>query len=440
MAREIVMPKLGLTMSEGTIVRWNKAEGDEVKVGDVLMSVETDKLTNDVVSDADGILRLILVKEGETVPVKELVAVVAAAGEDISAFEARAPKAKEPAKDEKAEEVKASSPKEERTTKAAGDNLASPYAKKLASDWGIDLSNVTPSGYDGVIVSRDVESAKYNLPKMSGAARNAAAVHGIDVSKISKDSRVLKADVMARLNASQTPSSEREAASNMRKIIAKNMLNNWTTSPMVTFDIDVEMDSIIELRKQVNSHNSEDGVKVSYNHIIMKILSKLLLKHRALNSYFDGEEIEYHDYVNIGLAVATDTGLIVPNLKNAHLMSLNEIAILTEDLVARTRTDSIDLDEMQGGTFTISNLGMYGLRSFTPIINKPEVAIMGINTIRDELRLACCSGEDKAGANVKTVKVTTFSLTCDHSMVDGAAAAAFLSEFKQLAEHPYLLI
>ncbi len=432
MAREVVMPKLGLTMSEGVIAKWYVSEGDSVKEGDKLMSVETDKLTNEVISDVVGIVRLILVPEGSVVPVKEIVAVVGDADEDISQYKSMAP-----ALDagNESEEVAVGDVKEASAPLhhvAAGENLATPYAKHIAKEKGISLSDVSATGYNGVIVSRDVLDAEKSKPKMTGAARNAAALHGVDVSEIQKTGRIKKEDILARISAASLGGVERVKASSLRKTIAKNMLANWNTSPMVTFDIDVEMDEMIAMRTTLNEEYKELGVKISYNHIFAKILSKLLLKHRELNAYFDGQEIEYHNYVNIGLAVAIDAGLVVPNLKNAETMDLVEISVLMDDLVQKARNGGLQLDEMQGGTFTITNLGMYGLKSFTPIINKPEVAILGVSAIRDDFRL---EGED-----ILVGKVATFSLTADHSLVDGAVAGAFLKDFKKYVENPYLML
>ncbi len=436
MAREIVMPKLGLTMSEGTIVKWHVSEGDSVKAGDKIMSVETDKLTNDVEIDVDGVVRMVLYDNGDVVPVKQLVAVVAGEDEDISMYDdakkSSEPKAKEDVKEVKA--ISASAPQPAAVVSQSGEMLATPYAKHLAKQMGVALNNVQATGYDGVIVARDIEAAKNNMPKMTGAAKNAAAIHGVDPSGIQSEGRIKKADIFARIGMQDDVIQpvEREKASNMRKIIAKNMLNNWNTSPMVTFDIDVNMDEVIRLRQSLNKEYASDGIKITYNHILVKALSKLLLTHKSLNSYFDGEEIEYHNYVNFGMAVATDTGLIVPNLKNSEKLSLPEIAVLLEDLIERTRNNTLQLSEMQGGTFTVTNLGMYGLKSFSPIINKPEVAIMGVNAIRDGIKLV--DGE------VVNTKVCTFSLTADHSVVDGRDAGAFLQDFKKHLENPYLML
>ncbi len=433
MAREVVMPKLGLTMSEGVIAKWYVSEGDNIKEGDKIMSVETDKLTNEVLSDVEGVVRLILVPEGSVVPVKGLVAVVGDADEDISQYKNMTPASK--VGDTSAQKTESDAKEETPVPVSYADNgeaLATPYAKHIAKEKGISLSDVLATGYNGVIVAKDVLEAERAKPKMTGAARNAAAVHGVDVSSIQKEGRIKKEDILAKISAAPVGGVQRVKASNLRKIIARNMLANWNTSPMVTFDIDVEMDELIAMRTTLNEEYKELGVKISYNHIFTKVLSKLLLKHRELNAYFDGDEIEYHNYVNLGLAVAVDAGLVVPNLKNAETMDLVEISVLMDDLVEKARNGGLQLHEMQGGTFTVTNLGMYGLKSFTPIINKPEVAILGVSAIRDDFRLE--------GEEILVGKVATFSLTADHSLVDGAVAGAFLKDFKKYVENPYLML
>lgn len=432
MAREIVMPKLGLTMSEGTIAKWYVSEGDSISKGDRIMSVETDKLTNEVISDVDGVVRLILIPEGGVVPVKELVAVVAGAEEDISQYLDKKLDFSE------ADNIDVSIEISESKTEISKEKdkdviLATPYAKHLAKINNINLSSIHPTGYEGVIVARDVLKYKENAPKITGSAKNMAISKGVDYSEISKEGRIRKEDILAKIaSSSKIEDISRVKATKIRRLIADNMLNNWKTSPMVTFDIDVNMEEVISLRNKLNKEYSEQGVKISYNHILIRILSKLLLKHKEINAYYDGEEIEYHNYVNLGLAVATDTGLVVPNLKKSDKLDLFEISVITEDLIQRTRENRIELFEMEGGTFTVSNLGMYGLKSFTPIINKPEVAILGVSVIRDEIVLK----DDE----IKPSKVSTFSLTADHSLVDGAVAGAFLKDFKKYMENPYLVL
>ncbi len=431
MAREIVMPKLGLTMSEGTITRWYLSEGDSVSRGDKIMSIETDKITNDVESDVDGVLRLVLYNDGDSVAVKEVVAIIADEDEDISMYKHLKKGVKSVSDEAKKSDSKVV---DSRPAFVKNDELlATPYAKHLSDELGIELNTVVPTGYNGVIVARDVELSKQSLTKMTGAARNAAAIHRVDVSDITTNSRVKKDDVLAVLNSGAAVRVEEKIeVSNMRKSIAENMISYWQNTPMVTFNIDVNMDNVIGMRDSLNREYANDGVKISYNHIIAKALSKLLLKHKSLNAYFDGSEVEYHNYVNIGIAVAIGDGLVVPNLKNSQNLSLVEIAIGMDDLIERARVDNLDLDEVNGGTFTITNLGVYGLNSFSPIINKPESAILGVNSIRDELRIV----DEK----VVITKVCTFSLTADHSLVDGKNAGAFLKDFKKYLENPFFML
>lgn len=427
MIREIVMPKLGLTMSEGLVYKWHVSVGDEVKVGDILSSIETDKLTNDIESDVEGTVRALLVKEGDTVPVKQVIAIIGAIDDDISAYST--------ASTDEVATTSIISSKAENTeiTKKQGEyTLATPYAKKIANQRGISLKGVVGTGYSQVVVARDVENSQAEKLKITGTAKNYAEKHGINPMLLEKKARIKKDDVIQHLAQNIDELKELVPASNTRKIIAKRMLENWQTSPMVTFDIDINMDEVIAMRKKLNTQYKKDNIRITYNHIVIMVLSQLLLKHRLLNAYNSDDQIELHNYVNMGLAVATDSSLVVPNLKRSEQLSLYEISVSVEDLITRARSNKLELSEMENGTFTVTNLGMYGLKSFTPIINKPEVAIMGISAIRDEFTFV--------NEEIQMTKVCTFSLTADHAIVDGAVAGAFLKEFKQYMENPYLLL
>ncbi len=436
MAREILMPKLGLTMVEGTIVKWFVNEGDSVKIGDRLFEVETDKLTNDIEADTEGIVRKLLIEEGQSAPVKALIGIIAEKDEDISSLLGAS------SSDNEAEAViEAVAETANDVVQLKRDSsyiLATPYAKKQASERGIDIKNVTATGYDGVVVAKDVQNFKVEETKIrvTPVAKKMADEYGIDLTEINKDSRINKEDVLALYNskaaANSSMSTDEEKASGMRKIIAQRMKASWAGTPMVTFNMEADMTELINVREKLKPVFAIEGLKLSYNHLIMKILSRLLIKFRYLNASFENDTIIYHNNVNLGIAVDVEKGLMVPNVKGIENKSLREISRETEQLIEDAKTNRLNPDNLAGGTFTITNIGMFGMDSFTPIINKPEVAILGINRI-----------VDKPVAINKQVVVRpmmNLSLTTDHSLVDGALSAKFLSEIKEMIENPYLLI
>ncbi|WP_312700729.1 dihydrolipoamide acetyltransferase family protein [Sedimentibacter sp.] len=439
MAREIVMPKLGLTMVEGTLTKWFVEEGNEIKAGDKLAEVETDKLTNEIIADTEGIMRKIIVQAGETVPVKALMGVIAGESEDISAIIGEHSDDKEEEKatekaDAPVEEVK----KEKNIKENSGYILATPYAKKISSEKGIDLSEVDATGYNGVILAKDVEKYQDEMPRVKAtpAAKKMASENNIDLSGIQKDERIRKADVegyasRAKKTGYDQPT-ETEKAVGMRRIIAERMRANWVATPMVTFNMEVDMTEFIRLREKLKPSYAAEGLKLTYNHMLMKVLGKLLMKYRHLNASLEEDTITYHNYVNLGIAVDVEKGLMVPNVKGLESMTLREIAEETERLIEGARSNKLVPDDLSGGTFSITNIGMFGMDSFTPIINRPEVAILGINRIADKPVVV-----DK---RIVVRPMMNLSLTTDHSLVDGALSAKFLSEIKQIIENPYLLI
>jgi len=439
MAREILMPKLGLTMAEGTVTKWFVEEGNNVKVGDKLFEVETDKLTNEIIADTEGIVRKIVVQAGETVPVKALIGVVADENEDISGIIGGNSGDKE---EKKAANTADISDVEVGGVKSVRENydyiLATPYAKKLSYEKGIDLSEVEATGHSGVILAKDVERYQNDKPKIKAtpAAKKMASENNIDLSGIEKHDRIKKADVegyAARTKkAACSQPTETEKAVGMRRIIAERMRANWVATPMVTFNMEADMTEFIRLREKLKPLYAAEGLKLTYNHMIMKVLGKLLMKYRHLNASLEDDTITYHNYVNLGVAVDVEKGLMVPNVKGLETMTLKEIAEETETLIENARINKLNPDDLFNGTFTITNIGMFGMDSFTPIINRPEVAILGINRI-----------VDKPVAIDKRVVVRpmmNLSLTTDHSLVDGALSAKFLSEIKEFIENPYLLI
>ncbi|HHV46840.1 MAG TPA: 2-oxo acid dehydrogenase subunit E2 [Tissierellia bacterium] len=436
MAKILVMPKLGLTMSEGKVSKWHKKEGDEVKVGDVIFEVETDKLTNEVIADQDGFLRKIIVKEGESAKVAEPVGIIAALDEDISNLgveftdEVEDTENREPMKS-----IEESKP----VTKAEGEYIrATPYAKKLARERAVDLSKITGTGIEGRILARDVLTYKEERKvKISPVADKMAVELGVDIDSIKADGRIMKKDILRAIQVDKTPQEALNRTriiepNNMRRIIAKRMHESWTISPRVTYNIEVDVTDMKQLRESLKDSFLKEGVKISYNHILMKILSKTLLEFPYLNGSFDGENIILHDYVNLGLAVDVGDGLLVPNVKDIQEKSLLEIAKETEKLIEDARTGRLSPDHLEGGTFTLTNMGMFGIDSFSPIINQPEVAILGVNRIVD--KPVILDGE------IVVRPMMNLSLTADHRLIDGAMAGRFLARTKAIIENPYLLL
>jgi pyruvate dehydrogenase E2 component (dihydrolipoamide acetyltransferase) len=404
------MPKLGLTMTEGTIGRWLKAEGDAVREGEPLFEVETDKLTNTIEASAGGVLLRIIASEGATVPCLEGVAVIGASGEDIGALV------------------------------SGGRVVASPAAKKLAKEKGVDIALVSGTGPRGRVTEDDVKNyrpapAAPSGPevKASPLAEKVAKDLGIDLADVSAKGRVLAQDILNYLEknaaaASAAPREEPVRMSGMRRAIAKNMLASHITSPTVTFNLGVDMTNLKIMREDLKSQD----LKVSYTDLLVKFVAKALTEYPLLNCSVEDNHIIYKHYVNMGVAVALPDGLLVPNIRDADKKSLSEISAEIRELAAAAREGTLAMDKLKGGTFTITNLGMFGIESFSPIINQPEVAILGVNTMEDKIVVR--DGE----AVVRPIM--NLSLTADHRVVDGSVAAQFLRRVKTLMEHPSLVI
>ena len=442
MATEVLMPKMGLTMTEGTIEEWKKKEGDAVKAGDVLFSVATDKLTNDVECDTDGTLLKILYGEGETVEIKKVIAYIGRPGEAIPGAEGAAAAA---AASAPTAAVPAASAPAVAADRAPGAYVpATPYARKLAEDKGYDLTRIPGTGPRGTVVAKDVESFVAG-PKTSPMAAKLAAELGVDVGSLNVNGRVMKADVLAAAGKTSAapapaaqapvPGSNDEAprkVSPLRRSIAANMANSWHTAPRVTYTRPVEVTAMKELRAKLKDGLKAKGIKLTYNHILMMVVARALTEFPDINSSFADNMLTHHPHVNIGLAVAKGDGLIVPNVKNTETKSLAEIAAETEKLIADTRDGKVQMEDITGGTFTISSLGPYGITSFSPIINQPELGILGV-----------CDMVDTPVVRDGQIVIRTMmnlSLTADHRVVDGVMAARFLKRIAELLENPYELL
>ena len=441
MAEKVLMPKLGLTMTEGTIEEWKKKEGDEVKKGEILFSVATDKLTNDIEAEADGVLLKILVGEGEDAPCKAVIAWIGAPGEVV-------PGDGETPAVQASPETEAFAPEQAAVSVKAEDGFipAMPYARKLAKEKGIDLGLVPASGARGYVTSKDVLSyvpaaakAPASEVKASPLAEKVASDIGIDLASVKArhGGRVLAEDIYAYLEETRekaeeeipsNPLEEVRKMSGMRKAIAKNMLASVQTSPTVTFNLAVDMSEMKKYREMLKAKE----IKVSYNDLVVKFVAKALTEFPILNASVDGNSIILKHYVNMGVAVAIDDGLLVPNIKDCDKKSLTEIHDEVKTFAEQARSGKLPMEALKGGTFTITNLGMYGIDSFTPIINQPEVAILGLTTMEDKAVVR--NGE------IVIRPMMTLSLTADHRIIDGATAAEFLQRVKNLLENPALML
>lgn len=478
----LVMPKLGLTMTEGTIVKWLVSEGDEIKQGDNIFQVETDKLTNEVEASLSGTLRKILVEEGETVDCFTPVGILADENVDISNLniDANVPEEIEKEEVEIKEEVEEReiintgkriiatpaakalanrSRADLRRIKGTGPNgritledvekydgpprplkegerlIATPAAKALAKEKGISLENILGTGPEGRLVLKDVENYikvletnKEKEVSSTPLARKKAKEAGIDLGKVDSVGRIRSEDVEELIGEESLPREEVVPMTGMRKTIARRMVESEEISAKVNFDISVDMTEIIKLREELKALNK----KVSFTDIIVKMTSIILLEFPNLNCRVDGDNIIYHNYVNMGVAVAVEDGLLVPVVKNSHKKKLEDISYEIKSLARDARNNTLDMDSLQGATFTITNLGMYGIESFTPIINQPEVAILGVNAMEE--KPVVVDGE------ITIKPMMKFSLSADHRIIDGAVAAEFLREFKRFMENPSLLL
>ena len=404
MAYEVLMPQLGLTMEEGTVSQWIKHEGDPVKTGDVLLEITTDKLTNEVTSEHDGVLLRIVAQEGEDVPVKGLLCYVGQAGESVGDAPAAAPAAAAPAAAPAAVPV------------AAGARLrVSPLARKTAAKLGVDLSKLTGSGPSGRIRQQDVLAAANAAQAAAPAPAAAAAPAARPAAKGGLE--LMEGDTVVKL-------------AGMRKVVAQRMLQSHTEIPPVTQNTKVDVTELMKFRKMLLA---ETGSKYSVNDLILKATAKCLRAHPEVLVSLDGDQIIQRAHVNLGMAVALDAGLIVPVIRDADRLGLDALSAAAKDLASRAKSNKLTPDEYKGSTFSVSNLGMFGIETFTPIVNQPDAAILGVCAVEDELVM-----DDQGG--ISKHQVMRLSFTYDHRLIDGAVAAKFVMALRDLLEKPMSII
>jgi len=415
MATEIKLPRLGQGMESGTIVKWLKSEGDKVEKGEPLYELDTDKVTQEVEADASGVLLKISVQDGE-VEVGRTIAVIGEAGEKVE----------EPAQakvaDDKQEEaakrpVRVGGPVEgvrenreapptpiERTD---GRVKASPLARRIARERGIDLGTVAGTGPEGRVVAEDVERAAASGPPV------AATVTALPTGPETRPQEV-----------------EVQQLSSMRKTIARRLTEAWQ-APVFQLGVTVDMERAQAVRaKLVELH--ADGAKPTLSDLLTKVCAAALMRHRAVNALYKGDEIELYPTANVGIAVAVPNGLVVPVIRSSERLSVAEIANARAELVERARSGKLQQGDLDGGTFTISNLGMYGIERFIAVLNPPQAAILAVGSVED--RVVAVDGQAVVRPRME------ITLTCDHRAVDGATGAEFLMTVKQFLEEPGLAL
>jgi pyruvate dehydrogenase E2 component (dihydrolipoamide acetyltransferase) len=416
MATKVHMEALSPTMEEGQLVRWLKAEGDVIANGDILAEIETDKATMELVARGDGVLRKVFLAAGGTAPVGDVIAVIAGADEDISSIAgagggATAEPAAAPAAPAKAEKAAAPAPPPSAPAvpaePAEGSRVkASPLARRLADDLGVDLARVAGSGPGGRVVKRDVEAAKE-----SGAAAPApsAATWSPDVSEYE--------DVQVSM---------------MRKTIAKRLVQSIGPVPHFFLTIDVDMSRVIEARKSINAMLEKQGGKISINDIVLKAVAAALHKHPECNAQWHETFVRRFNSVHLGVAVAVDDGLITPVVKNAHLKGITQIGAEVRELAGRAREKKLLPDEYTGSTFSVSNLGMFGIHEFTAIINPPEAGILAVGGVEDTP--VAVDGQVVVRPRMRV------TMSCDHRVIDGAQGSRFLATLKTMLEEPTAMV
>jgi pyruvate dehydrogenase E2 component (dihydrolipoamide acetyltransferase) len=440
MAIEMIMPKVDMDQETGTVIEWLKSEGEQVKEGETILVIETDKIAIDVEAPGTGILGGVSANPGDVIPIGTVIAYILEEGE-----EAPAP----PAAVESAPQASQPEAPQAPAEQAAVDVPATPVAKKMAEEHGVDLSSVSATGKGGKVTKDDVQAAISPAAApgtgpviATPAARRTARLSGVDISQVrgtGPGGRIQAGDVVSfkpGLTAPAAPqvmSGEKIPLIGMRRTIAERLTESYQSIPHIQFTASVDMTNFIQARTDYNNLALERGdQKVSVTAMLIKLVAMTLADHRMLNSSLVGEEIVVHEDINIGVAVALDRGLIVPVLKNVEQKGVKEIAAESNDLVDRARNEQLTGADVRGGTFTITNLGPFGVEQFNAIINPPEAAILAIGATTEEVIAL--------GDGVIAIRpIMRFTLSADHRIIDGAVAARFIADLKATLENPILM-
>jgi pyruvate dehydrogenase E2 component (dihydrolipoamide acetyltransferase) len=446
MATKVYMEALSPTMEEGRLVTWLKQQGDAVNEGDVLAEVETDKATMELVARGSGVLSRIL-PEGDTAAVGSVIAVIGAAGEDVSALVGGggAPAPAAPAAAPRGDVAQATAavattgateqhravdatpaaaapaPAGEAPAAPDGRVKASPLARRLAAEAGVPLGGVQGSGPGGRVVKRDVEDA------VKAGTSAPAAAPAPQAAEAPAPAPAAAAPSAPGADAHDVPLSQ------MRKTIARRLTQSIGPIPHFFLTVEVDMGEAVALRARINERFAAEGVKVSPNDLVIRAAAAALRKHPWVNASWTGESIRFHDRVHVGVAVAVEEGLITPVVRDADRKGVTDIAREVREMAGRAREKKLKPEEYTGGTFSISNLGMFGIEEFTAVINPPEAAILAVGAVEPKVVV---TGEGEMGIRQR-MRVT---LSCDHRVIDGATGAAFLQTFKRNLEDPMMML
>ena len=418
MSSQVTLPRLGQGMETGTIVRWLKSEGDSVEKGEALYELDTEKVTQEVEAEASGVLLKILAGEGEEIEVGKAIAVIGEQGEEVPAGEAEDPT--EVSEDDAQEEGSPAPEREDERERGreeapegpsepeqsvestnGGRVKASPLARRIARERGIELSAVRGTGPEGRIVAEDVERA--SATGVAAAPAAAAPTGEVEVVKLNQ----------------------------MRKTIARRMTEAWE-APAFQISMSADMTASIRLREALLAQVKEGGVRPTYSDILTKVVALALMRHRDVNAHFAGDSVKLFPTANIGIAVAVPHGLVVPVIAGCERLTIPEIAVARADIVSRTREGKLRAEDLDGGTFTISNLGMYGVERFTAVLNPPQAGILAVGAIEE--RAVVVEGDFEIQPRMD------MTLTIDHRSVDGATASEFLATVKSFLQEPGLAL
>lgn len=435
---EIFMPKAGMDMKEGVLVRWLKEIGDPVEKDEPIMEIETDKITMEAEAPASGFFLAKYCEEGDVIPVLDIIGYIGAKDE-------KAPE--RPGGMEQVAEAVTSAPAAaiEHTAPLAQDahtgrTRATPYARQLAQTHGVALSTLVPSGKHGEILGKDVLHAE-RQPAATPLARKIASDNGVDVASLQgtgHEGKIRKADVLSAVSPVRTPSQggalltveSRKPLSGMNRVVAERMFKSHTEIPNVTQSVLVDMTDLLSLRQKLNARREQ---KLSVNDFVLKATAVAVKEQPKARTIIQGNEYITYSEANIGFAVSVEDGLLVPVLHNADLLPLPELSARAKDLAMRARNNQIRPDECTGGTFTVSNLGMFDVWDFTPIINQPESGILGVGAPRDMLQF----GPD---GSIVCRKICKLFVTYDHRIMNGVGAANIELRVRELLEHPEELL
>ncbi|HEX8175306.1 MAG TPA: pyruvate dehydrogenase complex dihydrolipoamide acetyltransferase [Pyrinomonadaceae bacterium] len=454
MATQVVMPKLSPTMEEGQLARWLKKEGDTVSMGEPLAEIDTDKATMEMQSLGNGVLRKILIQEGESAPLGQIIAIIGEADEDISALLSQAQSGSQSNASNKAESAEAAAetggqgdsgeaaPAEQQGAagggapasptgngagaQSSGDGadagrlVVSPIAARMAAEAGINLRSLKGSGPSGRIIKRDIEEAM-KAGQTQSATKEAPSSH---LRVVESAAPAQQPEIFGASPYRDEPTSE------IRRVIARRLVTSIGPVPHFFLTTEIEMDNVAQMRSSIKA--LDPSLKISVNDIIIKVAAAALIQHPQVNASFQEKTIRYYERADIGVAVAIEDGLITPVIRSADRKSLSEIASEVRELAERARTRRLKPEEYTGATFSISNLGMFGITEFTAVINPPEAAILAVGEMKPEAVVR--------DGQVTVRQIMRVTMSCDHRVIDGATGAQFLQTFKRILENPLYLI